>query len=404
MKKTQLSKLMSVVLALAMIVTSLVISVSPAKAEDVPRNDQTVQIDDVKAGFYKGKPALVIGKDEFSPTGSDILFTVQTYQGTSWQEFGSVTKARSSAAIVITSDDIPGLTTEVYYRLRAKTSTYFYYSDVLIIKSDAGEIEVGPSAEELDNCDHSKNTNPKQRLGVVDYNSKGHVVAYSFKCSFCGKGVNQEVLEAHKLPATWKPGIEGTHYRYCSDCNYRETQKCKYKVKKASMLKDSYDLGKATKGHDAVYVCSVCKETKTEYGEKHNGKKKCTVCGWKKVKPSNLKGVKVSIKSKKSQSKTFTSKGYFDYLGRWVPGKTTKSSFKILKVKINFKKPKNGYKYKIEKRPGSGTTMNDFWITSKTNGSYTMWFTGGTKKATVKITPYSKYGVKGKTIVKTIKF
>lgn len=47
--------------------------------------------------------------------------------------------------------------------------------------------------------------------------------------------------------------------------------------------------------------------------------------------------------------------------------------------------------------------MSDSWITKKTSGTYEMWFTGGTKKATIKITPYSKEGVKGKTITKKIK-
>ncbi|MCR5701022.1 MAG: hypothetical protein K6G76_02620 [Lachnospiraceae bacterium] len=73
------------------------------------------------------------------------------------------------------------------------------------------------------------------------------------------------------------------------------------------------------------------------------------------------------------------------------------------KVNIKFKKAKNAYKYKIEKRPGSGTTMNDSWITTKTNNNYEMWFKGGTGKVTVKITPYSKEGIKGKTIKKTIR-
>ena len=133
-------------------------------------------------------------------------------------------------------------------------------------------------------------------------------------------------------------------------------------MKKASCLEADSDLSRPSKGHDATYECTKCHQTKITYSEKHTGKSKCSVCGWKNVKPAALAGVSVNVQSKKTVTKTFTSRGYFNTLGRWVPSQQTHGTYKNVKVTIRFNKPKNGYK----------------------------------------ITPYSKYGVKGKTITKKI--
>ncbi len=88
--------------------------------------------------------------------------------------------------------------------------------------------------------------------------------------------------------------------------------------------------------------------------------------------------------------------------GKWIPAKYTNGTFKVLKVKVSFKAPKDGKYYKIEKRPGSGTTASDMWTTGKTGKTCTMWFLSGTKSATLKITVYNKNGI-ASTVSKKIK-
>ena len=233
-------------------------------------------------------------------------------------------------------------------------------------------------------CDHSGNTNTEKKNEKYDYASeweKGHIHKYSIECSICrGTLEYEDPIEAHDFTGS-KAEYAGDdqHRKTCSKCGYNTLEKCDYEIKKSEYCKDSYFLDAASKGHNATKVCKICGNIEEVTSEEHtlvNGV--CTVCGWKKVKPGKVSGIKVKITSKKTSKKTFTSKGHFDNLGRWVPSKTTHSSFKICKVKISFKKPKNGYQYKIEKTPGSGTTMSDSWVTKKTSGTYQMWFTGGT--------------------------
>lgn len=260
-------------------------------------------------------------------------------------------------------------------------------------------------------CDHKANTNTekKDEKWESEY-EQGHKHKYKIICSVCKRKEIEfeDPIEPHDFtggtPEYAGDIVRACHRKTCKKCGYNILEDCEFEAKKAAYSKDSSSPDAAAKGHDATKVCRICGHEEKVTQEEHtlvNGK--CTICGWKKVTPGKLSGVKVKVKSKKTSKKTFTSKGHFDNLGRWIPSKTTHSSFKICKVKISFKKPKNGYQYKIEKRPGSGTTKSDSWITKKTSGTYEMWFTSGTKKVTIKITPYSKEGVKGKTITKKIK-
>ena len=251
-------------------------------------------------------------------------------------------------------------------------------------------------------CDHKANTNTVKK--TEDWESeyeKGHKHKYSVTCSVCNRATLnfEDPIEPHDYNGgKVEYASDDQHRLTCTKCGYNTLQKCDYEVKKAEYCSDSSFPDAAAKGHNATLVCKVCGHEERVTQEKHNlVNGVCTVCGWKKVTPGKVTGVKIK-KSVKRQNKSFG--GYWRGL-TWVK-KTTKA-YKICKATIRFKKAKNAAFYVIEKTPKTDTTVADSWTIKTTKLTKEMWFMGNAKKATFKITPYSKEGVKGKTFKKTIK-
>lgn len=450
-KKNSRSMLLSLFTVLVMAVSVLTFAPAVVNAEGEPESEE--------ASFtITGKSETTTGGDEivaitlsystYVSNKADV--TVEEYNSATdnWNEVGSKTcySALNGMVLRSNSSDFSGISFDKWLRVSIKNGANpREYSNVIKVVSSGSESESGSGSEDsgsgsgvgdggLENsqttcphdrgwvsadtngslqcklcgfiCDHSKNTNTQKKN--EDYKSddeKGHHLEYTIRCSVCDhKDIEfKDPITPHEFSkASYQS--DGKHYKTCSKCGYGTLEKCDYVVKKAEYYTDSSFPDAASKGHNVTYVCTICGDEERETQEKHklvNGK--CTVCGWKKVTPGKIKGVKVKVKSRKTVKKTFRSHGYFDYLGRWVSGKTTNSSFKICKVNISFKKAKNAYQYKIQKTPGSGTTYPDSWITKKTGNKYEMWFKSGTGKVTLKITPYSKEGVKGKTVKKTFR-
>ncbi len=251
-------------------------------------------------------------------------------------------------------------------------------------------------------CDHKANTNTVKK--TEDWESeyeKGHKHKYSVTCSVCNHATLnfEDPIEPHDYNGgKVEYASDDQHRLTCTKCGYNTLQKCDYEVKKAEYCSDSSFPDAAAKGHNATLVCKICGHEERVTQEKHNlVNGVCTVCGWKKVTPGKVTGVKIK-KSVKRQNKSFG--GYWRGL-TWVK-KTTKA-YKICKATIRFKKAKNAAFYVIEKTPKTDTTVADSWTIKTTKLTKEMWFMGNAKKATFKITPYSKEGVKGKTFKKTIK-
>lgn len=258
------------------------------------------------------------------------------------------------------------------------------------------------NGEKLDNsnlttsdpkCSHCGSKDVR-KLGTIDYDDEKHTIRY--QCNSCGK--TTEITSPHKKTA-WKSNEMGYHSCECEECKNTFSEECKKKVVKAEPAFNKNLPEEAAKYHNCTYKCTVCGWKDVENGEDHNGKTKCTICGWKNKKPGKPGNVKIKVKSKKSQSKTFVNYGHWQN-GKWIPTKTYHSTFKICKVNISFTPPSDGYFYRINQLTGSGTTAKTVWDGAKKNGTYTMWFTSSTKKAKVKITVYNKNGI-ARTVIKT---
>ena len=245
-------------------------------------------------------------------------------------------------------------------------------------------------------CEKCGSTNYKE-IGRVDCTETMHTMRYQCKdCAHCW-----EVTEDHAFGEYKNNNNSGYHTRECTVCGYTDSQECSFEVLKASPNFYKNDPENAAKYHNATYKCKVCGYKKTEKNEEHTGKHECSVCKWTDKKPGELTDVKIKVKSKKSQNKTFTSEGHYDDRGNWIPPKTTSGSYKICKVAISYKAPKDGYLYIIRQKTGSGTTAKTVWTTKKTSGTYEMWFTSSDKKAKIEIDVYNKNGIK-RTLKKTI--
>ncbi|MBE5905907.1 MAG: hypothetical protein E7277_03810 [Lachnospiraceae bacterium] len=246
-------------------------------------------------------------------------------------------------------------------------------------------------------CEKCGSTNYKE-IGRIDSTETMHTMSYQCKdCAHCW-----EVTEEHTFGDYKNNNNSGYHTRECSVCGETQSQKCDFEVLKASPEFYTINPENAAKYHNATYKCKVCGFKKTEKGENHTGKHSCSVCKWTDKKPGKPSNLKIKVKSKKSKSMTFVLNGHFDSHGNWVPPKTTNGSFKICKVAISYKPPRDGYLYIIRQKTGSGTTAKTVWTTKKTSGTYEMWFTSSDRKAKIEIDIYNKNGIK-RTIKKTIK-
>ena len=258
------------------------------------------------------------------------------------------------------------------------------------------------NGEEVDNsnlttsdpkCSHCGSKDVR-KIGTWESDDETHTIKY--QCKICYE--TTYITSPHKKTA-WKGNGTGDHKCTCEECGKSFSGECKWKVVKAEPAFNKNLPEDAAKYHNCTYKCTVCGYKRVENGEDHNGKTKCTICGWNKKKPGKIKNLKVKVKSKKSQSKTFVNNGHWQN-GKWIPTKTYHSTFKICKVNISFTPPSDGYFYRINQLTGSGTTANTVWDGAKKNGTYTMWFTSSTKKAKVKITIYNKNGI-ARTVTKT---
>ena len=225
-----------------------------------------------------------------------------------------------------------------------------------------------------------------EKEGATD--SKVHYIQN--KCKECGHIVKTK--EAHTFKVESK-GSNGYHFVKCSKCGESKSVKCKFKkTGKYSQIKTFETKGNC---HNTIYKCE-CGDTKS-VAEKHTFKKnKCTKCGFKRIVPGNIKSIKNTKKTSVKQ-KTVTWKGHWSR-GTWIP--SHKTTYYVADYTFKWNKPKNGYRYEVEYTPfvsdvvSGGKTVK---IISKNNVKFHFCLAKKSQTVTVKVTPISKTGTRGKT-------
>ncbi len=236
-------------------------------------------------------------------------------------------------------------------------------------------------------CEHkSTELNGYEKDGATA--STSHFINY--KCKECGHIV--QTKEKHSFKVESK-GSNGSHYVKCTKCGESKAVNCKFsKIVKYNQLK-AFD----TKGyhHNTVYKCE-CGATKS-VAQQHTFKNnKCTKCGFKRVIPGKVSSVKVT---KKSSLKKKTVKWNGHWSGKeWIPAHTT--TFYVADYTFKCNKPKNVSKYEIEYSPfvnsvvSGGKTVQ---LVSKNKFKFHFCLYKKSQTVTVKVTPISKTGTRGKT-------
>ena len=440
-KKSCNHALLALITLVMIAVYAITFAPSVVKAEGEPEAYESTF--EIKGEDRSGVPSIYY-VNNYSKAFSSIDITLEEYSVDKWIAVDTLTKGMLNKGDKLGFKNVEF---DVYYRVSIENGSSVDYSNYVIIKStgsesgggsesvgesgstgsgstgSGSESESSPSQETCPHdrgwtsadtngslkctlcgfvCDHKANTNTVKK--TEDWESeyeKGHKHKYSVTCSVCNHATLnfEDPIEPHDYNGgKVEYASDDQHRLTCTKCGYNTLQKCDYEVKKAEYCSDSSFPDAAAKGHNATLVCKICGHEERVTQEKHNlVNGVCTVCGWKKVTPGKVTGVKIK-KSVKRQNKSFG--GYWRGL-TWVK-KTTKA-YKICKATIRFKKAKNAAFYVIEKTPKTDTTVADSWTIKTTKLTKEMWFMGNAKKATFKITPYSKEGVKGKTFKKTIK-
>lgn len=454
-KKSCNHALLALITLVMIAVSAITFAPSVVKAEDVPEAYESTF--EIKGENRSGFPSIYY-VDKYSKGFSSIDITLEEYSVDKWVPLDTLTKGMLNKGDKLAFEKVEF---DVYYRVCIENGSNVDYSNYVIIKSagssgsesgeepGSGSTPGGGSGTVTDDtenlhcknnghswsdpdpatkarkcsycgkvcnhekyksghctvcgldCDHANNTNTeKKNLVYKDNDDNSHLEEYYIECSVCGAHINKSEAKPHNYEGgkIYEYVSEDSHEKCCKDCDHGLFEKHTYVVEKATYTSDSYDLTAPAKGHNVTYKCSVCGRKKEESREKHtlvNGV--CSVCGWKKVTPGKVTGVKIK-KSVKLQTRKFG--GYWRGL-TYI--KATYKKYKICKATISFKKAKNAAYYVIEKTPKTDTTVADSWTIKTNKLSKEMWFMGNAKKATFKITPYSKEGVKGKTFKKTIK-
>lgn len=215
------------------------------------------------------------------------------------------------------------------------------------------------------------------------------------KCKTCGLIIDKK--EKH----TWKISGKGDgnyHDRKCTKCGQVKSVKCTFKKVVSYKQKTAFP----TKGqkHNTFYKCSC--GYKKAVAESHTFvKDKCTKCGFKRVIPGDVTGMKV-VQKTSLQKKSYTFKGHWGVNNQWVPAKTV--NYYACEVTFSFNKPANGYRYEIEYSPfvssivSGGKTVQ---TVSTTSNKICVILPSASNTVTFKVTPISSTGNRGAT--KTIK-
>ena len=244
-------------------------------------------------------------------------------------------------------------------------------------------------------CKHSSATIVKcVNNGVTDSSPNNHTI-YK-KCKTCG----YEFTETGKHGYAIAGKGDGNHYIKCTKCNAQKKVACKLKT--VTSCKPKTDFAKMGTYHRTIAKCDC--GYKKAFDEVHTFKgNKCTGCGFTRVVPGEVTGLKVTRNTalKKSSHKF---EGYWSD-GTWVKAHTV--TYYEGTVTFSFDKPKNGYKYEISYTPyvegiveGGKTTQ----IVDATSNKIRVVLPNATNEVTFKVVPISKTGTRGKakTIKKTV--
>ena len=215
------------------------------------------------------------------------------------------------------------------------------------------------------------------------------------KCKTCGLIIDKK--EKH----TWKIAGKGNgtqHQMKCSKCGDTKYVDCNFKKVVSYKQKTAF----AIKGqkHTTIYECS-CGGRKAVTEAHTFVKGKCSKCGFKRVIPGDVTGLKV-VQKNTLKKKSYTFEGHWGVTGKWVSAKTV--NYYACDVTFSFNKPTNGYKYEIEYSPfvssmvSGGKTLQ---TVSTTSNSIRVILPSASNTVTFKVTPISSTGNRGAT--KTIK-
>lgn len=297
---------------------------------------------EIKGEDRSGVPSIYY-VNNYSKAFSSIDITLEEYSVDKWVAVDTLTKGMLNKGDKLGFKNVEF---DVYYRVSIENGSSVDYSNYVIIKSTGSESGGG-----------------SESVGESGSTGSGST----------GSGSESESSPSQETcphDRGWTSADTNGSLK-CTLCGYV----CDHKANTNTVKKTEDWESEYEKGHKHKYsvTCSVCNHATLDFEDP--------------IEPHDYNGGKVEYASDDQHRLTCTKCGYNT----------------LQKCDYEVKKAKNAAFYVIEKTPKTDTTVADSWTIKTTKLTKEMWFMGNAKKATFKITPYSKEGVKGKTFKKTIK-
>ncbi len=207
--------------------------------------------------------------------------------------------------------------------------------------------------------------NPYETVGDKHYQR--------WQCKTCNTYGNVAKGQACKFEYSKESPYHDYHTLTCKVCGNKKTENCVYKM----VYKGDND-----RYHTIKKVCKICKGTAVlnKTSSKHTYKNnKCSVCGFVRVIPGNVKVKSIKCVSRKKVVRKFL--GYWDDNWNWHPP-TTRTEY-VYTIKVKLKKAKNAKVYGV-------TDQKDVFMASDKGNRMTSKKTSFTYKYTTYYKPAKK--------------